>query len=551
MGDHNSDIMDFDSILDEIGEFGKFQFTNYMLVCLPVFFAAANSLSYVFTAAIPNYRCLVPDCDTDTEYYEDWVSIAVPGKTIKDNFVPLQCQRYQRNYSVIAPEWGAECNKEMFTTEIERCSEWIFDEGERTIVNDVGTAHFAGIVVGSGAFGVLADKYGRKLIFIVCTVIMSITGVIQALSTNYEIFTLFGFLNAVGTSGVFPLAFIIGVEMVGKTKRDITGIVLNYFYALGEAAVGLIAWLCQDWVSIQLIVSAPPIVFIIYYWMIPESVRWLLAKKRNRKAEKIVKKAAKVNGVQLSDNILSTFEDSPNDSDNNLLQTPLKTQKVKPDMWEMIKEVFRSKVMIVRGLILFYNWATCAFVFYGLSLNSVNLIGNKYLNFTLVSLIEIPGYSMAWYAMNKIGRRLSLSGSLFLCGITCIGGAFVSEEAAWLTIILFLIGKMGITSSFGVIYVYSAEMLPTLIRSGGVGSMSTFARLGALIAPFVPLLNYIHPAIPLLLFGLVSVIGGFFILFLPETMGRKLPDTVAEAENLSENKLVRDVEMNNSNTPKR
>lgn len=66
-------------------------------------------------------------------------------------------------------------------------------------------------------------------------------------------------------------------------------------------------------------------------------------------------------------------------------------------------------------------------MFYGLSLNSVNLIGNKYLNFTLVSLIEIPGYSMAWYAMNKIGRRWSLAGSLFLCGVTCMGGAFVTE----------------------------------------------------------------------------------------------------------------------------
>lgn len=66
-------------------------------------------------------------------------------------------------------------------------------------------------------------------------------------------------------------------------------------------------------------------------------------------------------------------------------------------------------------------------MFYGLSLNSVNLIGNKYLNFTLVSLVEIPGYSLAWYCMNRIGRRWSLSGSLFLCGLTCTGGAFVSE----------------------------------------------------------------------------------------------------------------------------
>lgn len=48
--------MDFDVILEEIGEFGKFQLTNYLLICLPVLFAAANSLSYVFVARAPNYR---------------------------------------------------------------------------------------------------------------------------------------------------------------------------------------------------------------------------------------------------------------------------------------------------------------------------------------------------------------------------------------------------------------------------------------------------------------------------------------------------------------
>lgn len=48
--------MDFDLVLDEIGEFGRYQKTNYTLICLPVLFAAANSLSYVFTAGIPDYR---------------------------------------------------------------------------------------------------------------------------------------------------------------------------------------------------------------------------------------------------------------------------------------------------------------------------------------------------------------------------------------------------------------------------------------------------------------------------------------------------------------
>lgn len=48
--------MDFDHVLDEIGEFGKYQKIKYYLLCLPVFFGAANSLSYVFTAGQQNYR---------------------------------------------------------------------------------------------------------------------------------------------------------------------------------------------------------------------------------------------------------------------------------------------------------------------------------------------------------------------------------------------------------------------------------------------------------------------------------------------------------------
>lgn len=48
--------MDLDTVLEQIGEFGTYQIRNYLLVCLPVFFSAANSLTYVFTAAVPKYR---------------------------------------------------------------------------------------------------------------------------------------------------------------------------------------------------------------------------------------------------------------------------------------------------------------------------------------------------------------------------------------------------------------------------------------------------------------------------------------------------------------
>lgn len=59
--------MDFDVILQEIGEFGKFQSVNYFLICMPVLFCAANSLSFIFTARIPNYRFVsINNCSQST-----------------------------------------------------------------------------------------------------------------------------------------------------------------------------------------------------------------------------------------------------------------------------------------------------------------------------------------------------------------------------------------------------------------------------------------------------------------------------------------------------
>lgn len=58
--------------------------------------------------------------------------------------------------------------------------------------------------------------------------------------------------------------------MVGSKKREMSGIVLNYFYALGEALVGVLAWLFRDWITLQYLVSAPPILFVVYYWYVDQ-----------------------------------------------------------------------------------------------------------------------------------------------------------------------------------------------------------------------------------------------------------------------------------------
>lgn len=78
------------------------------------------------------------------------------------------------------------------------------------------------------------------------------------------------FLRLISSDLFYELKIFIthfpGVEMVGLKKREMCGVVLNYFYSIGEAFTGLVAWWSRDWVILQHVVSAPALLFIIYYW---------------------------------------------------------------------------------------------------------------------------------------------------------------------------------------------------------------------------------------------------------------------------------------------
>jgi len=60
-----------------------------------------------------------------------------------------------------------------------------------------------------------------------------------------------------------------------------------------------------------------------------------------------------------------------------------------------------------------------------------------------------------------------------------------STELEPLTLTFAVIGKMGSAASFGVIYVYSMELYPTVVRNSGMGASSCVARIGGMIAPYI------------------------------------------------------------------
>lgn len=62
---------------------------------------------------------------------------------------------------------------------------------------------------------------------------------------------------------------------------------------------------------------------------------------------------------------------------------------------------------------------------------------------------------------------------------------FQSKDLQWLTTTLAMIGKLGSAAAFAVIYVFSAELYPTVVRNAGMGASSCCARIGGILAPYV------------------------------------------------------------------
>lgn len=61
---------------------------------------------------------------------------------------------------------------------------------------------------------------------------------------------------------------------------------------------------------------------------------------------------------------------------------------------------------------------------------------------------------------------------------------FVSPDLYYLSTVLVMVGKFGVTAAFSMVYVYTAELYPTVVRNMGVGISSMASRLGSILSPY-------------------------------------------------------------------
>jgi MFS family permease len=146
-----------------------------------------------------------------------------------------------------------------------------------------------------------------------------------------------------------------------------------------------------------------------------------------------------------------------------------------------------------------------------------------------VSAIELPGYFITHFLMERFGRKRTLFLGLMGSGIFCILSEIVPGVSS--KTLCYVIGKLLITIGFTCLYIYTVEVFPTSLRHRFFSICSVVGRIGSIIAPLTPLLIQLSPSLPLILFAILSFSSSLLLCNLPETHNRKLPENVDEAFN--------------------
>ncbi|MEI2355522.1 MFS transporter [Mesobacillus zeae] len=341
----------------------------------------------------------------------------------------------------------------------------------------IGSVNSIGMAAGALIFGYMADRIGRKNVFMITLLLFSIGSGISAFATSLAAFLLLRFFIGMGLGGELPVASTLVSESVSAEKRGRTVVLLESFWAFGWLLAAVISYFvipAYGW-KWALLISTIPAFYAIYLRVnLPDSPRFLASKKSER--------------VSLLEGFRRVW------SGENAKKTAM--------LWVL--------------------WFCVVFSYYGmfLWLPSVMIMKGfsmiKSFQYVLImTLAQLPGYFTAAWLIEKAGRKFVLV--VYLAGTAVSAYFFGNAEALWLLIVSGIFLSFFNLGAWGALYAYTPEQYSTSIRGTGAGMAASFGRIGGILGPLlVPYLvaNGVSISMIFLIFCISILVGAAAVLIL-------------------------------------
>ena len=344
---------------------------------------------------------------------------------------------------------------------------------------------FLGQLVGNLLAGTSADMYGRKWVFQVTMVIWGVASLLAAISWSVSALMFFRFLIGIGVGGEAPVAQAMVSEFVPANVRGKYIAIMEGFWAVGFVLSGTISYFLLPYLGWRYVFVAVGLLSGVVFLVrrnIPESPRWLAEKGRLKEADAILT-------MMENEVVKRTGQPLPPAA---LISAPPHHQSP----WATLFSAQYSGRTIMACSLWFFallgffglnSWIAVLLKDHGYSIvKSVGFV-------TLITTGGIPGFALAAYGLEKLGRKPTTILFLLMCAATAYNYGTASDQVVFSiagldATRLFVAGWIMQFFMFGMwscLYAYTPELYPTRARSTGAGLASAVGRIGAIISPIV------------------------------------------------------------------
>ncbi|KAF2364329.1 Major facilitator sugar transporter-like [Trinorchestia longiramus] len=407
----------------------------------------------------------------------------------------------------------------------------------RAIFPTIGLAVLnVGGIIGVYFFGTLSDKFGRRASFLLCLGIQQVAALVTAAAPSYSTWLTCRFFVGLTIPAIYQIPFIISMELVGPNYRSFVTVLTCLSYVSGMMILAGVAFLVRDWQLLCVVTSLPFFTYIIYWWFLPESPRWLLGRGRLHEASKILQSMARVNGAELPESFQQSLASQMLAQQAASRNSNSDSEKIlDPDDEAGFCALWQTTNMRLKTILIILVWFANETVYVGLSYYGPVMGENEYLAFFLSCLVEVPSYFVCWVVMDRWGRRWILGVGMILGGLCSVVTVLTPPESTVVAQSFYLAAKFSEAAAFLIIYPFSAELFPTSVRGVGIGFAAYVGGLGLIVIPFINYLGSEMLSLPLVIMGVLSVVGGIAAFRLPETLHQPLPNTIKEGEQFGKN----------------
>jgi MFS family permease len=333
---------------------------------------------------------------------------------------------------------------------------------------------FGGIALGALGFGYLADRIGRKRLFVATLILYSVAAIATAAAPDFTLFIIFRFITALGVGGEYSAVTSAIAEFTPARNRGRSNGLVMSFWAVGGilasvVSILVISTLGLTWRYTLLFGVISAAYGLLARRLIPESPRWLASRGRHADADKVV---TSITGVSSPVGYVDTAGGSTGRSRLR-------------ELWSNYRgRLFFGMALDFSEAAGYYGLFTAMSILVFSTATGVVPIEDGVLPyyFLIANVAALAGGIFVSFALDRIGRKPTVTFSYTAAAVSMIGcAAAAGTGSPTVVLIAFSVAAFFATCAWVSAYPTFSELFPTRLRATGIGASVAVGRVGAIV----------------------------------------------------------------------